>query len=499
MERVLAAGLKVVGHVALEDGPGRLVGRVNSDGSVVLRDRKTGADVKSNVTDENPLRSECNIVRARVQINFRLNSTESKEEDCFGRFVAQLKAGDVTFLLKDTIGKIGFKVVDPLHPLDVQGTWDSPVELKPMHRTHHASSPVAPSLDVQLNTSTVLWSTYCLDVVCFVPKQTLGKSLITSYVVPAMIGQAERMVELSRQTPTKSSNYFKAFHFWPTGHLEFPLVVEYPMNNDGISLEPELSDLRRSIHVALGLPLHRPLLRPTSAVGFQDAPSTRPADGQSRLMDVHRDLPKSPVKNGKIHMIQGHYMYYHYMQDKYDDSGWGCAYRSLQTIASWFALQGYSSRDPPSHKEIQTTLVSIGDKSRDFIGSKNWIGAIELGYVLDSLYNVQSKIITVSDGSNMPSVAREIGQHFDTQGTPIMIGGGVLAYTLLGIDYNENTGDCAFLILDPHYTGADVLTKIHQGNWVAWKQVGDKAAAGGDLFVSGAFYNLLCPQCPAEV
>ena len=32
------------------------------------------------------------------------------------------------------------------------------------------------------------------------------------------------------------------------------------------------------------------------------------------------------------------------------------------------------------------------------------------------------------------------------QGTPIMIGGGVLAYTLLGIDYNESSGACAFLV-----------------------------------------------------
>jgi len=24
------------------------------------------------------------------------------------------------------------------------------------------------------------------------------------------------------------------------------------------------------------------------------------------------------------------------MQDKFDDNGWGCAYRSFQTIVSWF-------------------------------------------------------------------------------------------------------------------------------------------------------------------
>lgn len=48
-------------------------------------------------------------------------------------------------------------------------------------------------------------------------------------------------------------------------------------------------------------------------------------------------------------------------------------------------------------------------------------------------------------------------------GTPVMMGGGVLAYTLLGVDWNERSGECAFLILDPHYTGADHLKRVHQG------------------------------------
>jgi hypothetical protein len=47
-----------------------------------------------------------------------------------------------------------------------------------------------------------------------------------------------------------------------------------------------------------------------------------------------------------------------------------------------------------------------------------------------------------------------------------MIGGGVLAYTLLGIDFEERSGRCAFLILDPHYTGAEDIKKIHAGGWV---------------------------------
>ena len=48
-------------------------------------------------------------------------------------------------------------------------------------------------------------------------------------------------------------------------------------------------------------------------------------------------------------------------------------------------------------------------------------------------------------------------------GTPIMMGGGVLAYTLLGIDFNAKTGEAAFLILDPHFTSADDLQRIRAG------------------------------------
>jgi hypothetical protein len=57
-------------------------------------------------------------------------------------------------------------------------------------------------------------------------------------------------------------------------------------------------------------------------------------------------------------------------QDRFDDCGWGCAYRSLQTLASWYARQGYAARPPPSHREVQACLVQIGDKEPAFIGSK---------------------------------------------------------------------------------------------------------------------------------
>ena len=253
----------------------------------------------------------------------------------------------------------------------------------------------------------------------------------------------------------------------------------------------------------------------------------------------------------QISTVAGAYDYHHYMQDRFDDAGWGCAYRSLQTLASWLRAQHYTSRPPPSHAEIQKALVGVGDKPPEFVGSKardgggavgggatggrgggtrapgwsahrawagsrlgtppehaptpphrapqHWIGAIELSYVLDALYGVTCRVMAIPDGAEVPAHARALAAHFETQGTPVMVGGGVLAYTLLGVARDEASGAAWFLVLDPHYTGAEDEGAVLKGGWCAWKAAGDAAAAGGDLFVKGAFYNLLCPQRPACV
>ena len=62
-----------------------------------------------------------------------------------------------------------------------------------------------------------------------------------------------------------------------------------------------------------------------------------------------------------------------------------------------------------------------GDKPQAFVGSRDWIGAIELGYVLDTKLGLTCKVMTVSSGAEMGSKARELAQHFDAQGTPVMV------------------------------------------------------------------------------
>lgn len=71
-----------------------------------------------------------------------------------------------------------------------------------------------------------------------------------------------------------------------------------------------------------------------------------------------------------------------------------------------------------------------------------------------------------------------------------MIGGGVLAYTLLGvaIPSSGDTTQARYLILDPHYIGAESLGTIHSKGWCGWKDI--------KLFRTDAFYNLCLPQRP---
>lgn len=43
-------------------------------------------------------------------------------------------------------------------------------------------------------------------------------------------------------------------------------------------------------------------------------------------------------------------------------------------------------------RQIQEILVSLGDKESSFVGSSQWIGAIELSYILDEYLGITSKV-----------------------------------------------------------------------------------------------------------
>ncbi len=260
------------------------------------------------------------------------------------------------------------------------------------------------------------------------------------------------------------------------------LGVTIPLRN---AHDEENVQARKFYHSKLHFPTDKPLLRACDSLNI--ARKSLELDTSGKLRDVHIGLNTQGVAGGTKYIIYGSYIYSHYMQDSFDDQGWGCAYRSLQTVLSWFKVQRLvADFKIPSIPEIQKILVDLGDKPANFVGTKEWIGAFEVSLVLNKLLDVESKILFISSGAEIPSKARELKEHFLNEGTPIMIGGGVLAYTLLGIDYNEETGDIKFLILDPHYTGSDNLKNIQEKGWIGWKE--------SKLFVDSAFYNFCLPQ-----
>ena len=75
--------------------------------------------------------------------------------------------------------------------------------------------------------------------------------------------------------------------------------------------------------------------------------------------------------------------------------GWGCGYRTLQTVCSWIRNQQNQqhgrSKDihtVPTILEIQQALVTMGDKTDSFNGSREWIGSVEVAMVADHMFDV---------------------------------------------------------------------------------------------------------------
>uniref|UniRef100_T1IZG3 Probable Ufm1-specific protease 2 n=1 Tax=Strigamia maritima TaxID=126957 RepID=T1IZG3_STRMM len=317
-----------------------------------------------------------------------------------------------------------------------------------------------------------------IDFVVLVPKNHPVSKLVS-----IMVNGVVTQLDIIKQTLIESRNgkllpAIEIFHF-VSAYCDHFVTLILPL----LFSDHDLENKRRQYHQWLLLPEDRPLLRRGNRYSFPEDRTTT-----NYLTNVHVGLPNSGVKHGQVSIVSGTYTYHHYKQDHFDDNGWGCAYRSLQTIVSWFRHQAYTDQPIPTHEEIQKALVDVGDKPNSFIGSKRWIGSLEVSYCLDKLIGVAAKIMNLSSGSDLSIKGRELAIHFKTQGTPIMIGGGVLAHTIIGVDFNDSTGDLKFLVLDPHYTGTEDLYIIQNKGWCTWR--------GIDYWDPNTYYNLCLPQRP---
>lgn len=108
------------------------------------------------------------------------------------------------------------------------------------------------------------------------------------------------------------------------------------------------------------------------------------------VLEIDRVLNEN---NELVDTIRGNLAFYHYKCDGQDDRGWGCGYRTLQTLCSWIInvkKEFSSTNNIPSITKIQEILVNLEDKPSSFIKSNQWIGTYEATIVLSQLYDVQS-------------------------------------------------------------------------------------------------------------
>eukprot|EP01135_Chromosphaera_perkinsii_P001609 Nk52_evm79s207 gene=Nk52_evmTU79s207 len=200
------------------------------------------------------------------------------------------------------------------------------------------------------------------------------------------------------------------------------------------------------------------------------------------------------------HVVKGNYDYYHYGVDGVNDEGWGCAYRSLQTIGSWILLNNLSSkkdRGVPSMKAIQWALVEeLQDKPKAFMGSREWIGAVEVAMCLDHFFDVSAKIVHIPKGSTWWTENDNISllaSHFEQGGGPVMIGGGTdtASKTVIGVkvlqDENGSMHDSRVLIADPHMPRECNQDEAVCDGWVQWETL-------QGTFQADSFYNMCIPM-----
>lgn len=223
-----------------------------------------------------------------------------------------------------------------------------------------------------------------------------------------------------------------------------------------------------------------------------DQGRTKKKDLETLPKTVHSGLP-NPLSNAvKSSLIRGDYRYFHYGCDGQDDRGWGCGYRTTQTMASWLCWNWSQLKDkrrtPPSLPEIQQALVNMEDKPGAFLHSREWIGTFEASLVLDYFYDVPCKLVHVRGGDELEQVAvEELHQHFLKHGSPVMMGGDRdnSSKGILGV-CSGDTGSY-LLILDPHYYGCNLeRMELQRQGWVAWRKVSS--------LDHSSFYNLCMPQ-----
>lgn len=186
---------------------------------------------------------------------------------------------------------------------------------------------------------------------------------------------------------------------------------------------------------------------------------------------------------------QSGYEYFHYNIDGIRDSGWGCAYRSIQTVMSWFLNNSSCIDRVLSIVDMQRLLRRIDYAHSDLeVGSNRWIGCMEASHILSEISSgkISCRILHANSLFELKRyILDDVQQHLVEQGSPVMVGAGDFAYTIIGVSSESGS----ILVLDPHFNGADSQNALSKG-YIGWMNV-------EKLFrwtkISSGFINICLP------
>ncbi|KAK7107109.1 ufm1-specific protease 1-like [Littorina saxatilis] len=226
----------------------------------------------------------------------------------------------------------------------------------------------------------------------------------------------------------------------------------------------------------------------------------------SRLRNVHCGLP-APGAQHTVAVVRGDYEYWHYCCDGVDDRGWGCGYRTLQTLCSWVRLQPHHHHQQQQQQHNQhphhcCSHFSIGSNNTADVtnpehsknsGDSDVIKVIGSGDVTDGDDVIEAKASgDVTDGDdviNYTSVSA-VGD----QSSIRRVASGVenqISVVVSGV--HNQTGIC---IIGSGVNGQTSITDVDNGveNRAGVSIVTSSVLKQGDDPVSAASYNNSDPR-----
>lgn len=127
-----------------------------------------------------------------------------------------------------------------------------------------------------------------------------------------------------------------------------------------------------------------------------------------RLPTAAATFPFPPdASNATVHAVRGPLRYYHYGLDGVRNHGWGCGYRTVQTMLSW--LQ--PDEPPPDISTIQRLLKHAQPNA--YPGETGWIGVADAVIILDVLHRAPMRVRRLASGREAAALLPELAAHFD--------------------------------------------------------------------------------------